>query len=368
MNASGDRQVILVLQGGGALGAYHIGACKALAEAGYEPDWVTGISIGAINACIVAGNPPAQRLAALEALWQDISRPDGWGEVLSGPALRLFNTGSAMEALLVGQPNFFVPRVPNPLFAPTGTVEATSFYDTSPLRDTLLRHADFARINARTTRLSLGATRVTTGELVFFDNARQPLAPEHVMASGSLPPGFPATAVDGELYWDGGCVSNTPLEAVLHDPPAGDALVFMIDLWNPCGPAPGSIDEVTWRQKQIQYASRTTHHIEVVARQFNLQRRVALAGAAPADPAVPDAPDLVSGRLDIVHVVYQPSAEEVSNSDAEFSRPSIERRSAAGYHDMHAALAQAPWTVKHAAAVGSMVHRFTAGAMSSRVY
>ena len=371
-NSKSKPQVALILQGGGALGAYHIGAYQAMAEAGFLPDWVSGISIGAINSAIIAGNEPEQRLQQLEALWNEISRPDGWGALLAGKALGLFNSGSAMEALLLGQPNFFTPRFPSPYMAPAGTPQATSFYDTGPLRSTLQRLASFDLINSGKTRLSLGATQVTTGDLVFFDNTRQAIQPEHVMASGSLPPGFPAVRINGELYWDGGCVSNTPLDAILDQEPAGHTLVFMIDLWDAKGAEPKTMDEVFWRQKQIQYASRTNQHIEAVARKQNLRRALGtLAGhlpeAALASAAVQDALALQAGsRMDIVHITYHPTRDQVSQSDAEFSRPSIARRRAAGYQDMQLALEQAPW-LHHGqqAHVGAMVHRVKAGEIRS---
>jgi NTE family protein len=358
--------VALVLQGGGALGAYHIGCCEALEEAGYAPDWVSGISIGAINAAVIAGNEPGERISRLETLWNDISRDDAWGGWLTGGLRRLFNMGSAGEALLLGQPNFFTPRIPSPLLAPPGSPGATSFYDTSPLRATLLRLADFDRINRGATRLSLGATKVTTGELVFFDNRRGRIGPEHVMASGSLPPGFPAVEADGELYWDGGCVSNTPLEAVLDDRPGGDVLVFMIDLWDAHGALPRTMDEVLWRQKQIQYASRTRQHIETVKAKLDLEkatRRLRRRGAAElADAAVAD--DMIEhvGHVDIVHVTYRPGADQVSQSDAEFSRASIADRRAAGLADMRKALAKAPWTGRERAEnEAATIHRVAAG-------
>lgn len=371
-NSKSKPQVALILQGGGALGAYHIGAYQAMAEAGFLPDWVSGISIGAINSAIIAGNEPEQRLQQLEALWNEISRPDGWGALLAGKALGLFNSGSAMEALLLGQPNFFTPRFPSPYMAPAGTPQATSFYDTGPLRSTLQRLASFDLINSGKTRLSLGATQVTTGDLVFFDNTRQAIQPEHVMASGSLPPGFPAVRINGELYWDGGCVSNTPLDAILDQEPAGHTLVFMIDLWDAKGAEPKTMDEVFWRQKQIQYASRTNQHIEAVARKQNLRRALGtLAGHLPeealASAAVQDALALQAGsRMDIVHITYHPTRDQVSQSDAEFSRPSIARRRAAGYQDMQLALEQAPW-LHHGqqAHVGAMVHRVKAGEIRS---
>src|SRR2546423_9132426 len=203
--SAGKPRIVLLLQGGGALGAYHIGAYQAMQEAGYEPDWVSGISIGAINAAVIAGNAPEARLAKLEQLWHEISWPDEWGALLSGELRRAFNQWNFGAALLFGQPNFWLPRVPNPLFLSQVTPETASFCDTSPMRATLQRLANFALINEKKTRLSLGATQVSTGTLVFFDSCREAIRPEHVIASGSLPPGFPATRIDAELYWDGGC-------------------------------------------------------------------------------------------------------------------------------------------------------------------
>jgi NTE family protein len=348
--------VVLVLQGGGALGAYHVGAYQALEEAGYRPDWICGTSIGAVNSAILVGNRPADRLERLAEFWHEISRPDEWGRLLHGDPRLLFNIGSAAEALLFGQPHFFTPRFPNPYFAAPGGAGATSFYDIGPLRDTLERLVDFARVNDGGTRLSLGATRVTTGELVFFDNTRQRIAPEHVMASGSLPPGFPAVRVDGELYWDGGCVSNTPLEAVLLDTPPTHAIVFMIDLWNAAGDEPLTMDQVLWREKQIRYASRTAHHIETVAAKLNLRRMLQRRTAA-AD----------AERLDIVHVIYRPRPEEIAQSDAEFSRPSIAARRAAGYADLKSAIAAAPWTRRPPAATSAVVHTCAGGRVTSRL-
>jgi NTE family protein len=364
-------KVVLVLQGGGALGAYHIGAYQALEEAGFQPDWVSGISIGAINAAVLVGNEPAQRLARLEELWQAFSRPEGWTLPLDGALHRLANTCSNLGALAFGQPNFFTPRFPNPYLAVPGAAGATSFYDTSPLRGTLERLASFERINAGPTRLSLGATNVVSGEVVFFDNTRRAIGPEHVMASGSLPPGFPATAVDGELYWDGGCVSNTPLEAVLLDPPAGHTVVFMIDLWAAQGAVPRTMDEVLWRQKQIQYASRTAQHIDAVAAKLNLRHALGQQSAAshPAravDPAVPGAVALQDGRMDIVHITYQPTADQISSSDAEFSRRSIAERRDAGYRDLGRALREAPWfTRDKPEAVRALVHKVQDGEVTT---
>jgi NTE family protein len=363
-----------MLQGGGALGAYHIGAYQALAEADLHPDWVAGISIGAINAAIIAGNEPADRLGRLTALWDAISWPDV-AVPASLPFLRtLHNIASNAEALMCGQPNFFTPRPVNPYLLTQATPQDLSFYDTTPLLLTLQRFADFALINHRGTRLSLGATNLATGVLEFFDNHRQTIGPEHVLAAGSFPPGFPATAVDGKLYWDGGCVSNTPLEAIIDDSGIDDSghprmIVFLIDLWDAAGPLPKSMNDVLWRAKQIQYASRTAHSADAVATKVNLRHALRLmkTAAAPALGAVPDDPVPQARRLDIVHIIYRPTVDQIPNSDAEFSRASIAERRAAGYRDMKTALAAEPWTRQEIPAhLGALVHRVEGETVTTR--
>jgi NTE family protein len=337
---------VLVLQGGGALGAYHIGVYQALHEHGFEPDWLCGISIGAINAAILAGNPPERRLAQLESLWQAISWPGLLPHSSDATIQGFWNTLSNAQALAFGQPGFFTPRPINPFFAPSGTPATESFYDTAPLHQTLLDHADFARIDRGSPRLSVGVTDVEIGTLSFFDNRTTPggLGPEHIIASGSLPPGFAATEIGGRFYWDGACVSNTPLEAVLDDTPPGHTVAFVIDLWDATGPAPTTMNEVLWRAKQIQYASRIAQHVDSVATKVNLRHAL----------GAPDAPDQ---RLDIVHVIYHPAENQIPASDAEFSRVSIAERRAAGYADTREALAAQPWArVQKPARLGAMVH------------
>jgi len=339
-------KVALVLQGGGALGAYHLGAFQALTAAGYQPDWVAGISIGAFNAAIIAGNPPARRLEKLTAFWEEIS----WWDVPFGaipPFATWHNELSNLEALTIGQRNFFTPRLINPLFLPDGPPTTLSFYDTAPVLKTLGDHADFDRINAGETRLTLGATNLATGNLTWFDNQTdRHITPKHVLASGSLPPGFPATEIDGALYWDGGCVSNSPLAAVAAGQGAEHLLVFVIDLWNAAGKPPATMNDVFWRAKQIQYASRAQRDVQVVktAAQHYRGKDIATAAGLHALDGLPDAPALEQGRLDIVHIIYRPGPDQIPNSDAEFSRSSIAARRAAGLHDMRRALEAAPWT------------------------
>ncbi|WP_375758812.1 patatin-like phospholipase family protein [Corallococcus exercitus] len=349
-HAPQDRpQVIVVFQGGGALGAYHVGAYQALEEAGLHPDWVSGISIGAFTAALVAGNRPEKRLERLEAFWREVSWPGTeWGSLLKGHLRQLFNLGSHMTSLLFGQPGFYSPRMVPPMLALPGSPEALSFYSTRPMRSTLRRLVDFDYINSRATRLSLGATRVSDGHMVFFDNTRGIVGPEHVLASGALPPAFPPSLIDGELYWDGGCVTNTPLNAILDDPPKRHAVVFMIDLFDARAPLPTAMDEANWRMKSIQYAGRTSHQVEQFAKVWNLRSavtRVVRRASASSPMAFSDEPEAKpTPRLDIIHLTYQRGEHQLSSSDAEFSRASIAERRADGYRDMRRALATCPWT------------------------
>jgi NTE family protein len=353
-------KIALLLQGGGALGAYHIGAYQALAEAAMHPDWVAGISIGAINAAVIAGNAPAARVSRLMDLWHAISWPDAQAAPAGTMLRTLHNWASYTSALVFGQPNFFAPRPVNPLLVRHASPQTVSFYDTSPMLATLARHADFGLINRKSTRLSLAATNVETAELVVFDNHRQTIGPEHVLASGSLPPGFPAIAVDGRFYWDGGCVSDTPLDLIVDEADDRHMVVFMVDLWSPLGRPPTNMNEVAWRAKQIQYASRTAYQIDAVAARVNLRHAIRLAKQAgvKAVETVPESAYLAYDRLDIVHIVYEPGEDQIPYSDAEFSRSSIDERRAAGYRDMQLAIRAEPWMrVEKPAHLGALVHR-----------
>lgn len=358
--------IALVLQGGGALGAYHVGAFRALAEAGYTPDWVTGVSIGAVNAALIAGNKPDERLPKLQQFWEVIIRPSIWDEMMPSGFLRWSNTISAMQALMFGQPNFSSPFFVNPYLAPPGTPAATSFYDNTPLRNTMVQLVNFSLINTVQMRMSLGVTKVKTGDLVFFDNTSEqdrPIGAEHVIASSSIPPLYPGTVVKGEQYWDGGIVANTPLEPVLADQdqhPERDTLVFMIDLWDGSGAEPRTMDEVMWRYNQIQFASRTDRHIREVVERENMRRAMnQMAQHLPAEtlqsmPAFPDGTTYTYGNLDIVRITYHPRADQTSLSYVDFSRSSIEERQADGYADMKLALDQSPWTRQPAEGEQSM--------------
>ena len=255
---SAPQRRVLVLQGGGALGSYQAGVVEALTAARVEPHWVTGISIGAINAALIAGNPPDRRLERLRAFWEQATSGPFISPLIGWTPIRSFvNQMSAATVATFGVPGFFTPRIAAPPLWPPGSEQAISVYDTAPLRETLLRLVDFDRINRGDTRLSVGAVNVQTGNAVVFDSARQTIGPEHIMASGALPPGFPPVWIEGEAYWDGGLVSNTPLQFVLDDEQYEDLLIFQVDLFNAHGPMPGNLLEVDEREKDIRYSSRT---------------------------------------------------------------------------------------------------------------
>src|SRR6476661_137635 len=257
--------VALLLQGGGALGAYQGGVYEALAEADIHPNWIAGISIGAINAAIIAGNPPNSRVDRLREFWMQVTSSAPWDSsnnpfvdlARSDHTRNLLNQMSASLAAALGAAGFFSARPVMPWLQPGGSLAATSFYDTKHLKQTLERLVDFDRLNAGMTRFSAGAVNVRTGNFVYFDTTTHKIAPEHVMASGALPPGFPAIEIDGEHYWDGGLVSNTPLQWVLESSERQDTLAFQVDLWSARGAVPRTLGEVAMRQKEIQYSSRT---------------------------------------------------------------------------------------------------------------
>src|SRR6476619_5987361 len=286
--------VALLLQGGGALGAYQGGVYEALAEADIHPNWIAGISIGAINAAIIAGNPPNSRIDRLREFWTQVtsSAPWDWSAnpfvdlAQSDDARNLLNQMSAGLAAAFGATGFFSTRARMPWLQPGGTTAATSFYDTRNLRQTLERLVDFDRLNAGMTRFSAGAVNVRTGNFVYFDTTTHTITPEHVMASGALPPGFPAVEIDGEHYWDGGLVSNTPLQWVIEsNPRRQDTLAFQVDLWSSQGTLPRTLAEVATRHKEIQFSSRTRASTSQFKNVHRVQRALdALLRRVPADP------------------------------------------------------------------------------------
>jgi NTE family protein len=340
------ERIALLLQGGGALGAYQAGVYQALAESDLQPDWVAGISIGAINAALIAGNPPDKRVDKLRTFWETVSQPPlGIPHIASlelGNDLQhqMINQWRALGALMWGAPEFFKPRVPPPIFTPSSRPDALAFYDTSPLKGLLERLVDFDRINAQEVRFGVGATNIKTGNFIYFDNMTHKVGSAHVMASGSLPPGFPATEIDGEFYWDGGIVSNTPLQWVFDQRPREDTLAFQVDLWSARGELPRDMIEVDTRQKDIRYSSRTRLSTDSFRRMQAL-RRVAgklLDQMPEALRQTPEAELLAQEAChkvyNIIHLIYHAKSYEGSSKDYEFSRRTMEEHWTSGYSDM----------------------------------
>jgi NTE family protein len=341
-------QVVLVLQGGGALGAYQLGVYQALHEAGVEPDWVIGTSIGAINAALIAGNRPADRIIRLHEFWSRMQRaappaaPFDW--------FGLSAMANNLATVSRGIPDFFTP---NPAAwrgtgAPLG-VEAAAWYSTEPLRATLLELVDFDFLCECRTRMTVGAVNVVTGNMRYFDNRHEPLGVDHVMASGALPPAFGAVRIGGEPYWDGGIYSNTPIEAVLDDKPRRDALIFAVNVWHQTGPEPESIWQVMGRQKDIQYASRADSHIarqKQIHRLRHVIRELAreLPASKQADPKVRELAAWGCGTMMHVVRLHAPRLDgEDHTKDIDFTPAGVRARRQAGYADTLRMLAEAPW-------------------------
>jgi len=337
--------IALLLQGGGALGAYQGGVYQSLAEADLHPDWVAGISIGAINAALIAGNSPETRVEKLRRFWETVTA-DPLSDWFTAPVLfggdrarNWANHWHATAAALNGAPGLFSARMIPPFFAASGTPEATSFYDTSELKSTLEQLVDFDRINAGEMRFSVGAVNVGTGNFVYFDNKTHKIRPEHVMASGALPPGLPAVEVEGEHYWDGGLVSNTPLQWVLESAERHDTLAFQVDLWSARGGLPRTLGEVAMRQKEIQYSSRTRASSDQFKKEQRLRNALADLFSKLPD-RLRETPEFAllnpeAGRkvYNIVQLIYRSKHYEGESKDFEFSSISMEDHWAAGRND-----------------------------------
>jgi NTE family protein len=339
--------IALLLQGGGALGSYQAGVYEALAEAELHPDWIAGISIGAINSAIIAGNPPAERVAKLRGFWEEITANPlvDWAGALGDFWLKgdfargLFNQMSANWAMFAGAAGFFALRQPPAWFHPDGALEATSYYDTKLLKSTLERFVDFDRINSGETRLSVGAVNVRSGNFVYFDTTTHAIGPEHIMASGSLPPGFPSAEIEGEYYWDGGLISNTPLQWVAEYSLGQDTLAFQVDLWSARGELPRNLLEVATRQKEIQYSSRSRANTDHFKRVQRIRTAVSsLLGKLPKELLDGDEIETLKAFgshkvYNIVHLIYHARNYEGQSKDYEFSRLSMEDHWRAGYQD-----------------------------------
>jgi NTE family protein len=339
-------QVVLVLQGGGALGAYQAGSFEALAAAGFSPDWVTGVSIGAINATLIAGNPPERRVERLRTFWERATSRSPWvPPSWMDPWRKILDAMSFAGTATLGIPGFFTPRMPPPFLAPEGSPGALSYYDTSPLIDTLQELADFDLINQRRVRLSLGAVNVRTGESVYFDNHQMTLRPEHVLASGALPPGFPPVTIDGEVYLDGGIASNSPLAYVLDQDFRMDALVFQVDVFSGAGPVPQNLDQVQERAKDIQYASKRRLNVRRIQELEDM--RVALHRLLQKlperlrhDPDVAKLEQVATrGALTLVHLINRRVSHSPEFKDGDFSRATVQELWDAGRGDVQRLLA-----------------------------
>ena len=351
-SSSDAPQSVLVLQGGGALGAYQAGVYEALAAEGHAPDWVAGISIGAINAAIIAGNAPEERVAKLRAFWEGVSHELLYRlDVGNGFARRAFNETSASWAATFGIPGFFTPRLPTPLPEWPNELSRLSFYDTAPLRRTLLDLVDFDRINHGETRFSVGAVNMMTGNFAYFDNSSdRKIGPEHVMASGALPPGFPPVEIDGEWYWDGGLVSNTPLQYVLDNRSPCEMTVFQVDLFPSRGAVPRTMADIAQREKDIRFSSRTRMNTDLSKRLQDMRAAAQrLAHKLPDD--LRDDPDLhhllgcrPAGAVAVMHLINRPRGYETMSKDYEFSRMTVTEHWEAGKADALWSLQKADWT------------------------
>lgn len=364
-----DR-VALLLQGGGALGAYQGGVYEALYQNGLEVDWIVGVSIGAINSALIAGNPPERRVERLREFWNRITGRKIWNHTPDGDIFRqIRNAQSAMLTTLLGQPGFFSPYLLNAWISPKGSVTATSFYDTAPLRETLLELVDFNLINDRRMRFAVGAVNIISGNFIWFDNAQFEILPEHIMASAALPPALPMIKIGTEYYWDGGIVSNTPLQHLLENEERLNSLVFQVDLFSARGDLPRDMADVTGRRKDIMFSSRTRYTTDLYRRMqsIKLKMRDALR-RIPEDKRTEDDRRTLEelsdlAEITILHLIYQQKAYEGHAKDYEFSGTSMREHWTSGYEDTSMTLRQREWITipRDGGIVVHDVHRLAAG-------
>lgn len=364
----GCERIAMVLQGGGALGAYQAGVYQALHEAGLEPDWVNGVSIGAINAAIIAGNKPERRLERLREFWETITARPGWpmpddALVPTGDwARQVGNAISAFGAMALGQPGFFQPHQINPWLSPRGARTAASFYDTAPLRETLLRLVDFDLLNSGAVRYAAGAVNVASGNFAYFDNNTTTIVPEHIMASGALPPALPMAQIGTDWFWDGGLVSNTPLQHLLEAVGGANILVFQVDLFSARGIVPRDMQEVLSREKDIRFSSRTRLITDYFRRYYRLQVQLRDALGKVEEDRLTDAERALKQELSdlpeitILQMVYQQRAYEGQAKDYEFSARSMREHWESGYRDTERTLRRKDWLAMCPVEQGIVVH------------
>lgn len=341
--------VALVFQGGGALGSYQAGAYEELSKSGIEPTWIAGISIGALNSAIIAGNPPELRVEKLKGFWEAIcssprhSNPfmDLWTDSLSDASRKWLNNFESKKTMMNGQNNFFSPKFFAMMPFQKGNPDEISYYDTRKLKDTLLKFADFDLINKGDIRVSLGVVNVASGEFSYFDNTKQVLTPEHFMASGALPPSFPAVKIDGEFYWDGGLVTNTPILEVINENKSSNKLVFQIDLWNAQGKLPENFNDITERTQDIKFSSR---HKEITQNLSDDRKQADMIAQLLAlipenvkrnNPVCKEAQKFSKmGDFDLIHLTYDDKGYEGHTKSYEFSSQTMKDHWGSGQEDM----------------------------------
>jgi len=328
--------VALVLQGGGALGSYQAGVIEGLAASGIEIDWVAGISIGAVNAAIVAGNPPERRVERLNLFWDKVTSSLPSFPIFPNDQIREWlHEWSAGFVMAAGVPGFFTPRMIPPLMATPGTMGALSFYDSAPLKATLDELVDWDLLNNGPVRLSVGAVDVESGNFNYFDTSQTRIDARHIMASGALPPGLPPIEIDGRLWWDGGLVSNTPLTHVL-DNQTEALLAFQVDLFAAATECPKTIMDVMAREKEIRFSSRTRQISDQVMklRQEREAIRKVIAKLPPELQGDADVRALAARAaeqpVNLVHLIYRANAWEGGSRDFEFSARTMREHWAAG--------------------------------------
>ncbi len=359
-----DQDTVLILQGGGALGAYQAGVYQGLMEHHTPIDWVIGTSIGAINCALIAGNPPASRLSNLRAFWESLApaaAPTLWPGMK--PWISLPHAASTVGILLNGVDGFFKPR-----FGASWDINAkvplgqAGFYDTSPLKATLEKFVDFDYLNSGAMRVSVCAVDIDDGQSVVFDSKKQKIRAEHIMASGALPPGFPPVEIDGRAYWDGGVYSNSPLDVFLEDDDKRDALCFMVDLWDPTETRPQSISEALARYKSIQYASRSTEQLLMHQKIQDMQRaiRVLTENLSPAARKKEELKPLMrmgcDHTINVVHLIMKALPGDHFFKDIDFSEETIAMRWQTGIHDCHRALRHKAWLLPLPPHAGLIIH------------
>lgn len=363
-NIPRDDSVALVLQGGGALGAYQVGVYEELFRTPYQPNWVAGVSIGAINSALIVGNPPERRMERLREFWHRVSSEVSYPAPNEGRMRAAFNSWSAGYAATLGVPGFYRPRFPPVLAGAPGHAKVLSIYDTTHLRETLLKLVDFELINSKKIRLSVGAVDVRTGNSIYFDNFERTITLEHILASGALPPAFPPVEIAGEFYWDGGILSNTPLQYVLDSRDSRGMLILQVDLFPARGELPTDLGEVLVRQKDIQYSSRTRYNTDMATKIQRARQTVrdllrTLPEGVRGNPRVRELEEwLRMPPVDIVHLIYRQKAYEHESKDYDFSRASVLEHWRAGAADMRDSLNHPEWLAHSGLDEGVTVYDF----------